>query len=64
MVGISLTVDFLQSELLSLSNKAEDHEPGDKIQARVEADYSGVRLETGFTITKFRRVTYRLQLVS
>jgi hypothetical protein len=64
MNGILLTIDFLQGELLSLSNKAEDHEPGDKIQARIEADCNGILLEIGRTITKSRRITYRLQLGS
>jgi hypothetical protein len=64
MKGILLTIDFLQGELLSLSNKAEYHEPGDKIQAGIEADYKVILLEIGCTITKSRRITYRLQLGS
>lgn len=35
-----LTVDFLQSQLLSLADKAEDHEPGDQVEAGVEADWN------------------------
>ena len=37
--GVTLTVDFLESELLGLADEAEDHEPGDEVQASVEADY-------------------------
>ena len=36
--GWQLTVDFLESELLCLTDEAKDHEPGDEVQAGVEAD--------------------------
>jgi hypothetical protein len=35
---ISLTIDFLQSELLSFADETEDHAPGDEIEACVEAN--------------------------
>jgi hypothetical protein len=34
----ALTVDFLEGELLCLADEAEDHEPGDEVQAGVESD--------------------------
>lgn len=36
--GVTLTVDFFESELLGLADEAEDHEPGNEVQASVEAD--------------------------
>jgi len=35
---LALTVDFLEGELLCFADEAEDHAPGDKVQAGVEAD--------------------------
>lgn len=35
----ALTIDFLEGKLLGLSDEAEDHEPGDEIQASVKADW-------------------------
>lgn len=35
---VALTVDFLERELLCLADEAEDHEPGDEVEASVEAD--------------------------
>jgi hypothetical protein len=35
---LALTVDFLEGKLLGLANEAEDHEPGDEVEASVEAD--------------------------
>ena len=42
LVGSSLTVQFFQGELLGFSDEAEDHEPRDKIESGVEADYNWV----------------------
>ena len=36
---VSLTVYLFQGELLGFSNKTEDHEPGDKIEPRVETNW-------------------------
>ena len=33
-----LTVQFFQGELLGLSDKAEDHEPGNKVEPSIETD--------------------------
>lgn len=33
-----LTVKFLERELFRLTDEAEDHEPGNQVQASVEAD--------------------------
>ena len=41
---LALTVDFLESELLCLTHEAEDHEPGDQVQASVEADCENVSM--------------------
>lgn len=41
---LGLTVDFLESELLGLADEAEDHEPGDEVQASVESDCWIVRM--------------------
>ena len=32
-------VDFLESELFCFADEAEDHEPGDEVEAGVEADW-------------------------
>lgn len=40
--GWLLTIDFLEGELLCLTHEAEDHEPGDQVQASVEADCGDV----------------------
>jgi hypothetical protein len=40
--GLSLTVQLFQGELLGFSDEAEYHEPGDKVEASIEADYSWV----------------------
>jgi hypothetical protein len=34
-------IDFLQSELLGLADKAEDHAPGDQVECGVEAESTG-----------------------
>lgn len=39
-IGVSLTVQLFQGELLGFSNEAEDHEPGNEVETGVEADYS------------------------
>ena len=44
MGRLALTIDFLESELLCLADEAEDHEPGDKVQASVEADCPDVSI--------------------
>jgi hypothetical protein len=31
-------IDFLQSELLGLADKAEDHAPGDQVECSIEAE--------------------------
>jgi len=36
--GIARTVQFLQGELLRLSDEAEDHEPGDEVERGIETD--------------------------
>lgn len=38
-IGTKRTINFLQRQLFRLTNKAEYHEPGDKVQPSVEADY-------------------------
>ncbi len=37
---VGLTVQLFQRELLSFSDKAEHHEPGDQIEPRIEPDWS------------------------
>jgi len=37
---VLFTVDLFQSELLSFSDKTEDHKPGDKVKPSIEADWS------------------------
>lgn len=44
MGRLALTVDFLESELLCLADEAEDHEPGDEVQAGVESDCGNVSI--------------------
>ena len=36
---MELTIDFLEGELLCFADEAEDHEPGDEVEAGVEADW-------------------------
>lgn len=35
---VLITVYFFQGELLGLADETEDHEPGDEVEARVEAN--------------------------
>ena len=44
MGRLALTIDFLESELLCLADEAEDHEPGDEVQAGVESDCGNVSI--------------------
>ena len=36
--GLALTIQFFEGELFGFSDEAEDHEPGDEVEARVEAN--------------------------
>jgi hypothetical protein len=54
-----LTVQLFQSQLLSLTNEAEDHEPGYQVQSSVESDYNvcqrGASLDEEFVLTSSGR---------
>jgi hypothetical protein len=39
LVGLELTVNFLEGELFCFADEAEDHAPGDEVQTGVEADF-------------------------